>query len=143
MKNNSKGFTLVELLAVIAILGILMGLAIQAYSMYKKKAVNQSYETMSSNSASAAEEYFMDHMAATSVDFETLVKQEYLSDTVDPLNSSGKCTGTVMIMDNQDGDSKKVGVVTLGVKMKCANFESCIIYPEKEECDASQKNRFH
>ena len=38
MKNNNKGFTLVELMIVIAILGVLGGLAYPSYVSYAQKA---------------------------------------------------------------------------------------------------------
>lgn len=38
MKNNHKGFTLIELMIVIAIIGILASVALPAYQTYTKKA---------------------------------------------------------------------------------------------------------
>ena len=41
MKNRNKGFTLVELVIIIAILAILIGVLAPTYTKYKKKAGNQ------------------------------------------------------------------------------------------------------
>ena len=45
-KINNKGFTLVEVLGAIVILGILMGIAVASYSVYRDKANTTSYKLM-------------------------------------------------------------------------------------------------
>ena len=74
MKNN-KGFSMVELLAVIVILGILFGIGMQAYSKYREKAKQQGYDTMAKSASHAAEEYKMEHPAATSIEFKKLKEE--------------------------------------------------------------------
>ena len=49
MKLNKKGFTLVELLAVITILGILMSVAIGAVSWILESAKDNFYKTLEKN----------------------------------------------------------------------------------------------
>ena len=53
MTNRKSGFTLVELIVVIAILGILAGIAIPVYSGYIKKA-NQAADDMLLDAVNAA-----------------------------------------------------------------------------------------
>lgn len=134
--TNNKGFTLVELLAVFAVLSILMGVAIQAYSRYKEKAVNQSYATMSANSANAAEEYFMDHMASNEVEISKLVANNYLSEVVDPRDSSAKCDGKVTKIQSkiEKGNGKSVDYIPLKVELSCIRYDSCMVYPEVRKC---------
>lgn len=133
MKKNNRGFSLVELLAVIVILGILMTMAVAAYSRYKDKAVNQSYRTLSESAAEAAEEYFMDNMNATSVTIAELVSFDYLENAKDPASKERNCTGTVE-KDLKKGDGKKIDVLSLTVKIECANHKSCYVYPGKTKC---------
>ena len=79
MKNinkSNKGYSIVELLGVMVILGILLSMGMMAYTKYKKSAANKSYELMSKNAASAAEEYFMDHLGIKEVTIDTLVEKK-------------------------------------------------------------------
>ena len=57
MKSN--GFTLVEVLVVIAILGILFGLSVGGVQRYIAKSQQQAYDTLASSSVEATKEYVM------------------------------------------------------------------------------------
>ena len=59
MKSN--GFTLVEVLVVIAILGILFGLSVGGVQRYIAKSQQQAYDTLASSSVEATKEYVMNH----------------------------------------------------------------------------------
>lgn len=134
--KNSKGFTMVELLAVIVILGILLSMGISSYSRYRLQAIEQSYDTMSKSASSAAEEYFMDHLAATSVDFKTLVDEEYLKETVDPAKKEKNCTGEVSKYNIRKGDGRKLDFISYKVEMNCFKHEACHVYPGGIPCSA-------
>ena len=58
---NNKGFSLIELLAAVTILGILMLVAVVGYSKYIDKAKKDSINIFNKSAISAAEEYFMDN----------------------------------------------------------------------------------
>ncbi len=64
-KKNQKGFTLVELLIVIAIIGILAAIAIPQFSQYRVRAYNASALADIKNAYTAGQAYFGDNPAAT------------------------------------------------------------------------------
>ena len=56
---NNKGYTLVEVLAVIAILSILSGVAVAGVSKYLVKSRQQAYDSMASSAYDAAASYIL------------------------------------------------------------------------------------
>jgi type IV pilus assembly protein PilA len=58
--RNEKGFTLIELMIVIAIIGILAAIAIPQFSAYRTRGYNSSAEADLRNLATAEEAYFTD-----------------------------------------------------------------------------------
>ena len=128
MKNN-KGFSLVELLAVIAILGILFGLGIQAYSTYKEKAKKQGYDTMAKSATEAMEEYKMDHPSASSMNFDTLYNSGYLSSIADPGDKGNSCTGTVTVSTIEGTAARELDQNEYVVSICCTNYNYTYSFP--------------
>ena len=87
MKKLRRGFTLVELLAVIAILGVLSSGVILSYSKYLKNAKERFYASQEDTVTLSGKEYFTDFRSAlpenigdkTAVDLDTLYSKKYLS----------------------------------------------------------------
>ena len=65
--RNEQGFTLLELIVVIAVLGILMAIAIQQFSLYRSRATDAAMRSDLKNAALAMESYygeFLDYPAS-------------------------------------------------------------------------------
>ena len=132
MKNN-KGFSMVELLAVIVILGILFGIGMQAYSKYREKAKQQGYDTMAKSASHAAEEYKMEHPAATSIEFKKLKEEGYLSSLEDPGSKGGECSGKVNISTLTSDDGQVLDENSYAVSICCANYYYFYSFPDGEK----------
>ena len=98
MKINKNGFTMLELLAVIIILGILMGLAYMGVSRYLNQARSTTYEDFEKNITSGVTNYLIDHSGqipnegeSLVVDVAKLVCEGYIDDLQDPRDSSKTC----------------------------------------------------
>ncbi len=59
MKKKQQGFTLIELMIVVAIIGILASFAMSAYQSYTIRAQVSEGLTLSSGAKSAVSEYYM------------------------------------------------------------------------------------
>jgi type IV pilus assembly protein PilA len=67
--NNMKeqrGFTLIELMLVIAIIGILAAIAIPQFEFYRKRSYNAVAESDLKNACTAQEAYYVDNLSYSS-----------------------------------------------------------------------------
>lgn len=62
MLRNQRGFTLVELMIVIVIIGVLAAIAVPAYSSYVSKAQERTCEANRRTISTAATMYYIDHI---------------------------------------------------------------------------------
>ena len=56
--QSEQGFTLLELIVVVAVLGILMAIAIQQFSLYRSRATDAAMRSDLKNAALAMESYY-------------------------------------------------------------------------------------
>ncbi len=64
-KKDERGFTLIELMIVIAIIGILAAIAIPQFSAYRVRSFNSASQADLRNAATAQEAYFVDNQTYT------------------------------------------------------------------------------
>ena len=64
--KNQKGFTLIELMIVIAIIGILAAIAIPQFSAYRRRSYNSAAQSDLKNATTAQEAYFVDEQTYAS-----------------------------------------------------------------------------
>ncbi|MBW2094950.1 MAG: prepilin-type N-terminal cleavage/methylation domain-containing protein [Deltaproteobacteria bacterium] len=75
-KKDERGFTLIELMIVIAIIGILAAIAIPQFSAYRTRSYNSSAQADLRNAATAQEAYFVDNQTYCNT-ATTLIGQTY------------------------------------------------------------------
>ena len=131
---NRNGFTLVELIAAIAILIILTGVAIGAYSQYKYSAIRKGIDTLMSSSLSASENYFLDHVSENQVTLQVLEAQGYLENRQDPNQTNKKCTGTINKTTTISNQTGKLNVDNYRVSITCLSGTYCKKYPGGINC---------
>ncbi len=126
---NKKGFSLIEMLAVVAILGILSTVAVGAVSRFQHNARQQAYDTLTESASLAAESYYLTHPNATEVSFETLIEEGYLENATDPGHSDANCDGKVVITTNGSGVASELKDNNYSVSVCCENYNYTYEYP--------------
>lgn len=101
--KNKKAFTLVELLAVIAILGVLLALVLPKISGSINERKEKEYEIIIKSIENSAKAYFAENNEATSVDIITLVNEKYLSSDIKNPITNTTITGCVNLGTDLDG----------------------------------------
>ena len=103
--KNQKGFTLIELMIVIAIIGILAAIAIPQFSAYRKRSYNAAAQSDLRNAATAQEAYYVDAARYTSTVGNLIGTYGlYTSNKVVFYSTGGDVTSYVMKAYHTSGD---------------------------------------
>lgn len=108
-KNSEKGFTLIELMIVVAIIGILAAIAIPQFSSYRQRAFNSAAESDLRNIMNGEEAYFADVESYANV-----------SATTGPTNTFGSLSG-VKISNNVKAQVTGAGATDYTAKTEHLN----------------------
>ena len=113
-RKNNKGFTLIEILGAIVILGIISTIAVPAVYKYVTKSKDFSYENMYKTVYDAVKNYRLDTNddsvkgfsapTYTKADINNFIELNYLDPLIDPADRSKKCSAEVYVFDCADTD---------------------------------------
>lgn len=129
---------MVEVLAVVVILGILAIVAVPSVYRYVTQSEEQSYDTMAKSARQATESYLLDHSSNSgTLRIKNLIEDEYLERTVDPNDNSKICDGYV-IYKLVPGDEDTLDEYEYTVNLCCINYEKAYMFPSGEKKDITQ-----
>jgi len=108
MKKNNNGFTLVELLAVIVVLGIILTIAIPKIVLLINNAKESVYVKDEQMMVSSVKkfvltngDYIPDEIGVgINVPLSEMISQNFMENIVDPKDKSTNCTGYVEVKKN-------------------------------------------
>ena len=118
--KNRKGFTLVELLATVTIVGVIAVIGAIAYTRYIENTKQQAYDTLAESAYHATENYFLVNPAKSKVTLKVLVEGEYLENYKDPAGGAN-CTTKSVVNVKSNGTYK--------VKLCCTNYSFIYTFP--------------
>lgn len=129
-RKNNKGFTLIEILGAIVILGIISTIAVPAVYKYVTKSKDFSYENMYKTVYDAVKNYRLDtndnsvtrpnKPTYTKSDINELVELNYLDPLIDPADKNKKCSAEVYVFDCVDKDKTVLRDHVYSVKLSCS-----------------------
>ncbi len=99
-KNSKKGFTLVEIMIVVVIIGLLAAMAIPAFQKVRENAIEKGLVNDGRQIGQAAQQYFLENGVTTvafSVDSDTGIITSPLTDYVEQITPKTVFSGDVEV----------------------------------------------
>jgi len=126
---NKKGFTLVEVLAAVVILGVISMIGVVSVNQYLKRTKDVVYVDFEKNMISATKNYFIKNSnkipslgESIKIDLDLLISEDFSSSLKDPDESGSFCSGYVMVSRKE---SEGVNVdLNYDACLICSSYES-------------------
>lgn len=137
-RKNNKGFTLIEILAAVVILGIISTIAVPAVYKYVTKTKDFSYENMYKTVYDAVKNYRIDtnDVSAngitaptyTKADINNFVELNYLDPLIDPADRSKKCSAEVYVFECNNEDKTVLEDHSYSVQLTCSAYSDAKVF---------------
>lgn len=128
---NKKGFTMLELLAVIIILSILITIGYIAVSQYLDQAYDATYSDFEENIEAGAANYLIEHTGSIPgegesivIDVSKLICAGYVKELQDPMRDGQTCDLNSYVIVKRGNNTNFNMAVDYEACLKCSNYTS-------------------